>query len=134
MSKLAYKTFQVIGDGGSTDNCRKLAFMYAIHLIRELIRTPWSVRTVALRDEAVWFAQNNCRRRLALSKLERDLLFAGEHPLRLAFSLLGLQVALLALASVLPQGWFTPAWLKCVDSRPHFTHSFHAVLTHMLEL
>lgn len=82
----------------------------AFRFVRALFRTPWSVRTVTRRDEAAWFAQNILRRRLALSKLERDLLFAGERPLRLAFSLLVLQIALLVLAAVLPQEWFSPAW------------------------
>ena len=86
--------------------------MRALRLARDLFRTPWSVRTVARRDEAAWFAQNIHRRRLALSKLERDLLFAGEHPLRLACSLLGLEIALLVLVALLPQDWFTPAWFK----------------------
>lgn len=88
-----------------------------------LFRTPWSVRTVARRDEAAWFAQNIQRRRLALSKLERDLLFAGEHPLRLAFSLLALQIALLVLAAVLPQDWFTPAWFNwaAAEQLTHFS-------------
>ena len=92
-------------------------------LVRALFRTPWSVRTVARRDEAAWFAQNIQRRRLALSKLERDLLFAGEHPLRLAFSLLALQIALLVLAAVLPQDWFTPAWFNwpAAEQLTHFS-------------
>ena len=95
----------------------------AFCLVRALLRTPWSVRTVARRDEAAWFAQNIQRRRLALSKLERDLLFAGEHPLRLAFSLLALQIALLVLAAVLPQDWFTPAWFNwpAAEQLTHFS-------------
>jgi len=95
----------------------------AFHLVRNLFRTPWSVRSVARRDEASWFAQSVHRRRLALSKLERDLLFAGEHPLRLAFSLLALQIALLVLVAVLPQDWFVPAWLKweAAEQLAHFS-------------
>lgn len=96
--------------------------MHVIRIAKDLIRTPWSVRAVARRDQAAWFAQNNCRRRLALSRLERDLLFAGEHPLRLAFSLLALQIALLTLAAVLPQSWFAPSWLgwETADQLAHF--------------
>lgn len=95
----------------------------ALRLVRDLFRTPWSVRTVARRDEAEWFAQNMHRRRLALSKLERDLLFAGEHPLRLAFSLLALQIALLMLVAVLPQDWLAPAWAKweVAEQLTHFS-------------
>lgn len=91
--------------------------------LEPLFRTPWSVRTVARRDEAAWFAQNIHRRRLALSRLERDLLFAGEHPLRFAFSLLALQITLLVLAAVLPQDWFAPAWFKweAAEQLTHFS-------------
>lgn len=95
----------------------------AFRSVRDLFRTPWSVRAVAHSDEVAWFAQNIHRRRLALSKLERDLLFAGEHPLRLAFSLLALQIALLVLVAVLPQGWFAPAWGKweVAEQLTHFS-------------
>lgn len=93
----------------------------SFHLVRALFRTPWSVRTVARRDEAAWFAQNIHRRRLQLSKLERDLLFAGEHPMRLAFSLLALQIALLLFVAVLPQDWFAPAWFKW-ETAEQLTH------------
>ena len=108
---------------GEVAGCRKLFKMHATRIAQNLLKTPWSVRTVALRDEAAWFAQNSCRRRLALSKLERELLFAGEHPLRFAFSLLTLQVALLVFAAVLPQGWFAPAWLKweAAEQLSHFS-------------
>ena len=97
--------------------------MWIIRIVRALIRTPWSVRTVARKEEALWFAQNIARRRLAFSKMERDLLFAGEHPLRLALSLLALQIALLALVAVLPQDWFGPAWFKweAAEQLTHFS-------------
>ncbi|MET3393693.1 hypothetical protein ABIC33_004361 [Variovorax sp. 1140] len=60
---------------------------------------------------------------MALSKLERDLLFAGEHPLRFAFSLLALHIALLVLVAALPQGWLAPAWLKweAAEQLTHFS-------------
>lgn len=97
--------------------------MRALRLARDMFRTPWSVRTISRREEAAWFAQNIHRRRLALSKLERDLLFAGEYPLRLAFSLLALQIVLLVLVAVVPQGWFAPAWLKweAAEQLTHFS-------------
>ena len=95
----------------------------AFHLVRDLFRTPWSVRTVVRRDEAAWFAQNVQRQRLALSKMERDLLFAGEHPLRLALSLLALQITLLVLLAALPQDWFAPVWFKweAAEQLTHFS-------------
>jgi hypothetical protein len=58
-------------------------------LVRDLYRTPWTLRSAVRGDESAWFAQNVHRRRLSLSRVERELLFAGEHPLRFAFSLLG---------------------------------------------
>lgn len=96
----------------------------AFWLIRDLVKTPWSVRTVARRDEAAWFSQNVHRRRLSLSRVERELLFAGEHPLRFAFSLLALQVAVLVLVSRLPPEWFAPAWMsdwKVAEQLSHFS-------------
>lgn len=85
---------------------------HAFCLVRDLFRTPWSIRALARRDETTWFKQNVHRQRRAFSKMERDLLFAGEHPLRFATSLLALQIALLVLVAELPQEWLTPAWLK----------------------
>lgn len=95
----------------------------AFRLVRDLCRTPWSVQAVVRSDEAAWFSQNIHRRRLALSRLERDLLFASEHPLRLAFSLLALQATLLVFAAVLPQGWFFPIWLEwgVAEQLAHFS-------------
>lgn len=95
--------------------------MRIIRLARDLYRTPWTVRAVARKDEASWFKQNIRRRRLALSRAERDLLFAGEHPLRFAFSLLALQIALLMFVTLLPQGWFAPAWFKW-EAAEQLTH------------
>lgn len=92
--------------------------------IHSLYLTPWSLKTVIKKDEAEWFAQNLTRRRLSLSRLERELLFAGEHPLRLAISLLTLQVALLVLVSLLPPDWFAPAWAfdwKAAEQLSHFS-------------
>lgn len=97
---------------------------HSFELIRDLVKAPWSVRAVARRDEAAWFAQNVHRRRLSLSRLERELLFAGEHPLRFAFSLLALQVAMLVLVAKLPPEWFAPAWLfdwKVAEQLSHFS-------------
>ncbi|MDC7704694.1 hypothetical protein [Vogesella indigofera] len=81
-------------------------------LVRDLSKIPWSIRSVVDHDEVAWFAQNVHRRRFVLSKLQRDLLFAGEHPLRFAFSLLALQISLLVLVAVLPSDWFVPAWFR----------------------
>jgi hypothetical protein len=55
--------------------------------------------------------------------VERELLFAGEHPFRFAFSLLALQIALLLFVSMLPPAWFVPAWFdwKAAEQLSHFT-------------
>lgn len=101
-----------------------MPLMRSFGLIRDLVKTPWSVRAVARRDEAAWFAQNVHRQRLSLSRVERELLFAGEHPLRFVFSLLALQVALLVLVSKLPPEWFATAWLfdwKVAEQLSHFS-------------
>lgn len=97
--------------------------MRVLRFVRDLYRTPWSLRSVVKRDEASWFEQNTQRRRLGLSKLERDLLFAGEHPLRFAFSLLALQIALLLLVVVLPLDWIAPAWFEweAAEQLAHFS-------------
>ncbi|MBY0467955.1 MAG: hypothetical protein K2Q07_03140, partial [Burkholderiaceae bacterium] len=101
----------------------QMPLMRPFRLVRDLVRTPWSIRTVARRDEVAWFAQNIHRRRLALSRVERELLFAGEHPLRFAFSLLALQIVLLVFVSMLPPEWFTPAWFdwETAEQLSHFT-------------
>lgn len=93
------------------------------NLVRDLYRTPWSLRTATKRDESDWFAQNAHRQRYQLSRIERELLFAGEHPLRFAFSLLALLVALFVFVSKLPSDWFVPAWLdwKTAEQLSHFT-------------
>ncbi len=101
-----------------------MPLMRSLALIRDLLKTPWSVRAAARRDEAAWFAENVHRRRLSLSRVERELLFAGEHPLRFAFSLFALQVLLLVLVSKLPPEWFAPAWLfdwKVAEQLSHFS-------------
>lgn len=85
------------------------------------MQTPWSVRTVVCHDEAEWFKQNIHRQRRAFSRLEGDLLFAGEHPLRFAASLLSLQIAVLVLFAVLPQEWFATIWLNWSEAE-QLTH------------
>lgn len=92
--------------------------------IHSLHLTPWSLKTVISHDEAEWFTQNEARRRLSISRLERELLFAGEHPIRFSISLLTLQVVLLVLVSLLPPDWFAPAWSfdwKAAEQLSHFS-------------
>jgi len=74
------------------------------------LQTPWSVQKVVRRDEQDWRNANAHRRRLALSRLERELLFAGEHPFRFVSSVLLLQLALHILVKLLPSDWFAVPW------------------------
>ncbi len=91
-------------------------------LARDLSRIPWSLRSAVERDEKSWFAHNVHRRRLAHSKLEREILFAAEHPLRFVISLVALQITLLLLIFRLPPDWFVPTWLEweTADQLAHF--------------
>lgn len=73
-------------------------------------KTPWSLKRVVSSEGRKWLASNSVRQRFKLSALQRELIFAGEHPFRFAFSLLILQVLLLVLASQLPDDWLTPVW------------------------
>lgn len=88
-------------------------------------KTPWSVLSIVKRDEEEWLQKNETRRRLALSRLDRELLFAGEHPFRFSFSIFLLQVALLYLAAKVPQEWLTPIWMvdgwKTAEQLTYFT-------------
>lgn len=73
-------------------------------------KTPWSVQSVVRRDEAEWRKFNRHRRALAFSRFERELLFAGEHPVRFSASLLALIASAWTLAQVLPTDWFVASW------------------------
>jgi len=100
-----------------------MPLMRPIRMVRDLLRTPWSVLAVARREEAAWFEQNVHRQKLSLSRVERDLLFAGEHPLRFSLALLALHVAVLVFVSALPPEWFSPAWFKwgAAEQLTHFS-------------
>lgn len=98
--------------------------MGLFRLLGDIGQIPWSVRTVAHRDAAAWFAHNLCRRRLSLSYVERALLFAGEHPFRFAVSLLTVQIVLLLFAASLPPERFALAWmadLKVAEQLSYFS-------------
>lgn len=71
---------------------------------------PWSIHSVVLRDEKDWKKFNSHRKAMALSKIERELLFSGEHPIRFSISLLALIIAIWILLQVLPEEWFLATW------------------------
>lgn len=75
-----------------------------------LLKTPWSVRRIVRKEEADWRSYNEVRKRYRLSWFRRDLLFAGENPLRFCASLLLLLLVTLALGNVLPADLLTPKW------------------------
>ncbi|MDW3682995.1 hypothetical protein RA280_14805 [Cupriavidus sp. CV2] len=87
------------------------------------LKTPWSIQTVVRRDEGEWRAFNRYRNGLSLSRLKRELLFAGEHPVRFSLSLLTLLIVILALGHVLPSGSFIPSWAswQASEQLAHFS-------------
>lgn len=74
------------------------------------INTPWSIRQVVRQDIDDWTAFNAYRKRYALSWLDKELLFAGEHPWRFCTSLFLLMLALWGLGEVVPESWIIPRW------------------------
>lgn len=79
-------------------------------------RTPWSIQRVVRRDEADWLKFNKYRQRLALPTLDKELLFAGEHPVRFVLSLVLLYLLALLLGRLLPAEWFVPRWTDWKDA------------------
>lgn len=84
-------------------------------------RTPWSVQAVVAKAEKEWGNRNARRRSLALGRLEREVLFAGEHPVRFCASVLLLLLVCAGLGLVLPEDWFSPVWSSWQASE-HLTH------------
>lgn len=79
---------------------------------KDLAGVPWSIQQVVQQAENEWRLTNVHRKQKTQSRLERELLFAGEHPFRFAGSLFAFQVALLVLVAVLPLDSLTVAWEK----------------------
>ncbi|MDE1712689.1 hypothetical protein PWG14_08320 (plasmid) [Chromobacterium amazonense] len=77
-----------------------------------LAGVPWSIQQVVQQAEDEWSRFNVERKQQTPSRLERELLFAGEHPFRFAGSLFAFQLALLLLVAVLPLDCLTVAWEK----------------------
>ncbi len=80
------------------------------------LRTPWSIQRVVRRDAADWLKFNEYRQRLRLTKLDEELLFAGENPGRFLFSLVVLYLLTLLLGQVLPADWVAPRWDEWKDA------------------
>lgn len=79
---------------------------------KDLAGMPWSIQQVAQKAEDEWRLSNAHRKQQTPSRLERELLFAGEHPFRFAGSMFAFQLALLVLVAVLPLDLLTVAWEK----------------------
>lgn len=77
---------------------------------KDLAGVPWSIQQIVQQAEDEWRLTNVHRKQHSQSRLERELLFAGEHPFRFAGSLFALQLALLVLVAVLPLDGLTVAW------------------------
>jgi len=100
---------------------------HTLQIIRDLLQTPWSIRSVVVQDEREWFAKNIHRQRRAFTKLEWDLLHVGEHPWRFALSLLTLHCLLLTFVALAPQNWLpfsAPRW-----SNPEQLTNFYTIWT-----
>jgi len=80
------------------------------------LKTPWSIQSVVRREEADWRAFNHYRKGFAFSRLDRQLLFASEHPIRFSLSLLALLLVVLALGDLLPPDWLTANWSTWKES------------------
>lgn len=79
---------------------------------KDLAGVPWSIQQVVQQAENEWRITNVHRKQQTQSRLERELLFAGEQPFRFAGSLFVLQLALHVLVAVLPLDGLTVAWEK----------------------
>jgi len=73
-------------------------------------RIPWSVRRAARVDLDDWAKNNERRRRLALSRVDSELLAASERPWKFCGLVLLLLLAIWLLGQVLPDNWLIPAW------------------------
>lgn len=85
--------------------------------------TPWSIRRVVRREVSDWTAFNTYRKRYALSWLDKELLFAGEHPWRFCASLFLLMFALWGVGQVIPESWIVARWENwgAAEQLAHFT-------------
>jgi hypothetical protein len=101
----------------------KLSWHRVTLSFKSWLSTPWSIQRVAHRDEVEWRRFNQRRKALALSRVERDLLFAGEHPIRFSLSLLGLLLVGSLFAFVMPAATFVPNWTEWKDAEnlAHFS-------------
>jgi hypothetical protein len=86
------------------------------HACWTTINTPWSIQRIARRDETEWRAFNQYRKNLRLLRLERDLLFAGEHPIRFSLSLFVLAFVGYLLGLALPTTTFVTSWVNWKDA------------------
>ncbi|WP_347910770.1 hypothetical protein [Pseudomonas grandcourensis] len=86
------------------------AFHKKCERARDLGKIPWSVQRVVLREEASWSRLNRHRKAFALSRFQRELLFAGEHPVRFSVTLLLLVVLIWALIKIQSLSWFLVSW------------------------
>jgi len=75
-----------------------------------LASMPWSLQTAVRRDEGEWKSSNRHRQAMSLSRLERELLFSGEHPVRFVASLVALAGLVWSLIQLLPDDWCQGHW------------------------
>lgn len=85
-------------------------------VLRGLLAVPWSLMSIVRKDMREWQSFNSYRQKLALSAVERQLLFAGEHPIRFAVSLVLLFLGCVWFANVIPPDWYQGDWIAWTAS------------------
>lgn len=71
---------------------------------RKSVRPPWSMASILQKEESEWVRTNDLRRRLHYNWFDREILKAGEHPIRYGVSLAVLFICVVALGDTLPKG------------------------------
>ncbi len=66
---------------------------------------PWSIASIIRKEESKWVRDNSLRRRLNYNWFDREILKAGEHPIRYGVSLAILFACVVVLGDTLPKGW-----------------------------
>jgi hypothetical protein len=70
-------------------------------------RPPWSMVSILRKEECEWFRTNDVRRRFNHNWFDREVLKAGEHPIKYGISLTALFICVVVLVNAIPIGWFS---------------------------
>jgi len=69
-------------------------------------KQPWSIASLLRKEDRDWLSSNDLRRRSRHHWFEREVLKAGEHPIRYAVALTSLFALTIVLGYVLPGNWY----------------------------